>query len=99
MPKVRPLTQEQRLKTRWTKADTNFAAQVGALLEVSKLSELQLAWRLGIKSQATLRKKIDRPATLKKVEERKLAEVFEEFGMKYDFTMGEGGAGNAGMAY
>lgn len=98
MPKVRPLTKEQRLKTRWTKADTNFAAQVGALLEVSKLTELQLACRLGLKCQATMRKKIDHPATLKKIEERKLAEVFEEFGMKYDFTMGEGGAGNAAVA-
>lgn len=99
MPKVRPLTQAQRAKGRWTKADTNFAAQVGSLLEVSKLTELQLAWRLGIKSQQTMRKKIDHPATLKKVEERKLAEVFEEYGLKYDFTMGEGGAENAGMAY
>jgi hypothetical protein len=98
MPKVRPLTQEQREKNRWKKADTNFAAQIGALLEVSKLTELQLAWRLGIKCQQTMRKKIDHPATLKKIEERKLAETFEEFGLKYDFTMGEGGAGNAAVA-
>lgn len=99
MPKVKPLTREQRAKNRWMKADTNFAAQVGSLLEVSKLTELQLAWRLGIKCQATMRKKIDHPATLKKMEERKLAEVFEEYGLKYDFSMGEGGAGSAGVAY
>ena len=95
MPKVRPLTESLRAKekaeNRWKKADTNFAAQIGSLLEVSKLSELQLAWRLGIKCQATMRKKIDHPATLKKIEERKLAETFEEFGLKYDFTMGERG--------
>ena len=98
MPKVRPLTSEQAAKCRWKKADTNFAAQIGALLEVSKLTELQLAWRLGLKCQQTMRKKIDHPATLKKIEERKLAETFEEFGLKYDFTMGEGGAGNAAVA-
>lgn len=99
MPKVRPFTKEQRAQNRWKKADTNFAAQIGSLLEVSKLSEVELAHRLGIKCQATMRKKIDHPATLKKVEERKLAETFEEFGLKYDFTMGEGGAGNAVVAY
>lgn len=91
MPKVRPLTKEQRAKNRWTKADTNFAAQIGALLEVSKMTETELGRRLGIKSQVTMRKKIDHPGALKKVEERLLAEVFEEFGLRYDFTMGEGG--------
>lgn len=99
MPKVRPLTKEQRAQNRWKKADTNFAAQIGSLLEVSKLSEIELAHRLGIKCQATMRKKIDHPAMLKKVEERLLAETFEEYGLKYDFTMGEGGAGDAVMAY
>ena len=92
MPKVRPLTQAQKAQNRWKKADTNFAAQIGALLEVSKLTETELGRRLGIKCQATMRKKIDHPAALKKVEDRLLAEVFEEYGLKYDFTMGEGGA-------
>ena len=97
MPKLRPLTQDQKQKTRWQKQDKHFRAQIGALLEVSNLSELELAWRLGIKCQQTMRKKIDHPAMLKKSEERKLADVFEEFGLKYDFTMGEGGASHAAV--
>ena len=92
MPKVMPLGEHKRLENRWTKADVNFRAQIGALLAVSRMTELQLANRIGIKSWQTFKTKLDNPAKLWKEEERRLAGVFEEYGLKYDFTMGEGGA-------
>lgn len=92
MPKVRPLTEQKRAESRWQKQDKDFKRQVGSLLEVSGMTRLDLAKRLGIKSHLTITKKIEHPSTLLKREERLLAGVFEEFGLKYDFTMGEGGA-------
>ena len=92
MPKVRPLTEQKRAENRWQKQDKDFKRQVGGLLEVSGMTRMDLAHRLGIRSQQTITKKIEHPSTLMKSEERLLAGVFEEFGLRYDFTMGEGGA-------
>ena len=92
MAKVRPLTEQRRAESRWQKQDTNFRKQIGGLLEVSGMTRLDLAHRLGIKSQQTIASRIEHPSGLRKSEERLLAAVFEEFGLKYDFTLGEGGA-------
>lgn len=92
MPKVRPLTQAQKAQNRWQKQDRNFAEQIGKLRGVSNLTDADLAIRLGLKCRQTVSEKLKHPSKLKKVEERLLAEVFEEYGLKYDFTMGEGGA-------
>lgn len=94
MPKVRPLTAELRAKkeaeTRWQKQDRNFAEQIGRFLRVSKLSEGDLAKKMGLCRQ-TVSEKLKHPSKLKKQEERMLASIFEEFGLNYDFTMGERG--------
>lgn len=89
MPKVRPLTQEQKEKTRWQKADDNFRAQIDLLLYKSDMNKIELAHRLGIKSYATMETRYKHPSKLKKAEERRLASLFEEFGLIYDFTMGD----------
>lgn len=92
MPKVKPLGEQKRAETRWQKQDADFKRQIGGLLEVSGMTRMDLAIRLGLKSQITMTKRIEHPSTLMKREERLLAGVFEEYGLKYDFTLGEGGA-------
>ena len=90
MPKVKPLTAAQVKKTRWQKADDNFRWQIGGLLEKAGLTKAELGTMIGIKSEVTMRKRLEHPSTLSKCEERLLAGVFEEYDLKYDFTLGEG---------
>ena len=100
MPKVRPLTAELRAKekaeNRWQKQDRNFAEQVGMLLRVSGLSECDIAEKMGMCRQ-TVSDKLKHPSNLRKREERMLASIFEEYGLNYDFSMGEGGMRNAAV--
>lgn len=89
MPKCKPLTQSQRNAERWRKADDNFRMQVGALMGKSGLTTVDLTQILGV-SLPTLHLRLSQPQTMRKSEERLLAQTFERYGMRYDPTLGEG---------
>lgn len=90
MPKVRPLTKEQRNMERWKAQDQYIRAKIGALKEISGMSEKEIGLRLGMKAGVTIRKKIDFPGTMTLGQERMLAAMFEEHGIPFDFAKGEG---------
>lgn len=79
-------------KTRWQMADDNFRRQIDLLmLNMRTNDKRRVADEAGI-SHNIFYARYRRPSTLIKREERMLDSLFSRYGMRYDPTMGEGGA-------
>lgn len=76
-------------KSRWLIADDNFRRQIDLFMAVSKMTREDIASECGV-CHATFNNYYNFPSTMRKRTERHLMRVFEEHGMKYDPTMGEG---------
>lgn len=76
-------------KTRWQKADDNFRFQIGVLRAKSGMSVAKIAGECDV-SFATLYRYLEHPSSVTKRVERRLAMLFEENGLRYDPTLGEG---------
>lgn len=76
-------------KTRWQKADENFRFQVKVLMAKSGLSVSKIGSRCNV-SHTTMYHYMNCPAEMPKRIERYLTLLFEEHGLRYDPTLGEG---------
>lgn len=88
MPKVKPLTAAQGAQARWKRADARFRGQLGELMAQADLKIEDIASALGV-SFKTVYARFHRPETLRKREERVLAELFARHGMRYDPLLDE----------
>ena len=100
MPKVRPLTQAQKDEARWATADRNFRAQLFNLEQVIGVTSRQIIGTvIGTTHGQTIKRFYDNPSRMTKKQERDFAKFFEENGVNFDMTWGEGAQHNAGMAH
>lgn len=98
MPKVRPLTQEQKEAARWTKADRNFRRQIDEIADILGFTPKQvIGFVLKTTHYQTIKRFYDDPSRMTKKQERDFASFFEKNGLPFDMTWGEGGKGNAAV--
>lgn len=75
--------------TRWQRADRNFREQFVVLEERSGMTKAQIAQRCGVSTSSCYRY-FNSPTAMTKKFERYLTMLFEEYGLHYDPTLGEG---------
>lgn len=76
--------------SKWRSADENFRQQIRQLMARMGVRNLnKVADEAGIKP-STFRNRYEHPSGLLKREERMLSMLFEQYGMTYDVTLGEG---------
>lgn len=93
MPKVRPLTQEQKEAARWLKADRNFRRQVDEIADILGFTPRQIVgFVLKTTNYKTIKRLYDHPSKMTKEQERSFASFFEQNNVPFDLTWGEGTA-------
>ncbi len=73
-------------KADWSKADESFRRQVGALLGITGMTRIELAYRLNI-SENTLRDRMKHPDHLTKGEERIIVMIAKQNDVPYDTSL------------
>ena len=80
----------QGAKTRWQKADDNFREQIDLLMvKMRTKNKAVVADQAGIKRNSFY-ERYAHPRTLRLGEQRLLIALFEQYGLKFDMTLGEG---------